>query len=44
LQDDDEYIDALMIGLREQKQVKERQREENLRRTQELVAKESTGN
>jgi hypothetical protein len=40
----DEYIDALVIGLREQKQAKERQREENLRRTQELIAKASTGN
>ncbi|HUN25390.1 MAG TPA: hypothetical protein VMU67_03710 [Steroidobacteraceae bacterium] len=32
-----EYIDALLIGLREQKQEKERQREERLKRTQELT-------
>lgn len=35
----DEYIDALVIGLMQQKQAKERQREENFRRARDLVQK-----
>lgn len=35
----DEYVDALVIGLREQRKAKERRREENLRRTQELMGR-----
>jgi hypothetical protein len=35
----DEYVDALVIGLREQRKAKERRRQENLRRTQELMGR-----
>jgi hypothetical protein len=34
----DEYIDALVLGLSAQKEAKERQREENLRRARERIA------
>jgi len=38
----DEYIEALVNGLTQQKQERERKRQENLRQTQELIASTST--